>query len=47
LLHNLATIARNTCVSRTGKTASRTFELITKSTAAQHRALQALRKITM
>ena len=47
LLHDLATIARNTCVSRTGKTASPTFELITKSTAAQHRALQALRKITV
>lgn len=47
LLEELATIVRNTCVTRSAKTASPAFPIVTTSTPTQHRALQLLQQITV
>jgi len=47
LLDELSTIVRNTCVTRSTKTASPAFQMVTTSTPAQHRALQLLQQITV
>ena len=47
LLEELATIVRNTCVTRSAKTPSPAFPMVTTSTATQQRALQLLQRITV
>jgi transposase len=47
LLEELATIVRNTCVTRSAKTPSPAFQIVTTPTPAQHRALQLLQQITV
>ncbi|HUA23956.1 MAG TPA: IS1634 family transposase [Steroidobacteraceae bacterium] len=47
LLADLATIVRNTCVTRTAKTPSPAFQIVTTPSAAQQRALQLLQRITV
>ena len=47
LLQDLATVVRNTCVTRSAKAASPTFQMVTTPTATQHRALQLLQQITV
>jgi hypothetical protein len=47
LLQDLATVVRNTCITRGTKTASPAFQMVTTPTATQHRALQLLQQITV
>ena len=47
LLQDLATLVRNTCLTRGVKTASPAFEMVTTPTDTQHRALQLLQQITV
>lgn len=47
LLQDLATVVRNTCITRGTKTASPAFKMVTTPTDTQHRALQLLRQITV
>jgi hypothetical protein len=45
LLQDLATVVRNTCITRGTKTASPAFKMVTTPTDTQHRALQLLQQI--
>ena len=47
LLQGLATVVRNTCITRGAKTASPAFQMVTTATDTQHRALQLLQQITV
>ena len=47
LLQDLATVVRNTCITRGAKTASPAFQMVTTATDTQHRALQLLQQITV
>jgi hypothetical protein len=47
LLQDLATVVRNTCITRGTKTASPAFKMVTTPTDTQHRALQLLQQITV
>lgn len=47
LLAELATIVRNTCVTRAARTASHPFQMVTTPTAQQRRALELLQAITV
>ena len=47
LLQDLATVVRNTCVTRGTKAASPAFKMVTTPTDTQHRALQLLQQITV
>ena len=47
LLQDLATVVRNTCLTRGAKTASPAFQILTTPTDTQHRALQLLQQITV
>ena len=47
LLQDLATVVRNTCITRGTKTASPAFQMLTTPTDTQHRALQLLQQITV
>jgi transposase len=47
LLQELATIVRNTCVTRSAKTGSPGFQMLTTPNATQQRALQLLQQITL
>jgi transposase len=47
LLHELSTIARNTCQARAGQHGGSTFQMTTTPNPAQHRALQLLQSITV
>lgn len=47
LLQELATIVSNTCVTRSAKSGSPGFQMLTTSTATQHRAMQLLQQITV
>jgi len=47
LLQELATLVRNTCVTRNAKTGSPGFQMLTTPTATQHRAMQLLQQITV
>ena len=47
LLQDLATVVRNTCITRGAKTASPAFQMVTTPTDTQHRALQLLQQITV
>jgi hypothetical protein len=47
LLDELSTIVRNTCVTRSTKTASPALQMVTTSTPAQRRALHLLQQITV
>jgi transposase len=47
LLQDLATIVRNTCVTRSAKPGSPSFPMLTTPTATQHRAIQLLQQITV
>jgi len=47
LLAELATIVRNTCVTRAARTASHPFQMVTTPTAPQRRALELLQAITL
>ncbi len=47
LLQDLATVVRNTCITRGTKSASPAFKMVTTATDTQHRALQLLQQITV
>jgi transposase len=47
LLQELATIVRNTCVTRTAKRVSPSFLMLTTPNVTQHRAMQLLQQITV
>jgi len=47
LLHDLSTIVRNTCQTRTGPNNGSTFQMTTTPNPAQHRALQLLQSIAV
>jgi transposase len=47
LLQDLATIVRNTCVTRGTKTGSPGFQMLTTQNTTQHRATQLLQRITL
>ncbi len=47
LLEELAAIVRNTCVTRSAKTPSPVFQIVTTANAHQQRALQLLPRITV
>jgi hypothetical protein len=47
LLQELATIVRNTCVTRTAKSVSPSFQMLTTPNVTQHRAMQLLQQITV
>jgi transposase len=47
LLEELATIVRNTCVTRTARTPSPAFQIVTTASPSQQRALQLLQRITV
>lgn len=47
LLQDLATVVRNTCITRGTKTASPAFQMVTTSTDTQQSALQLLQQITV
>jgi hypothetical protein len=47
LLQDLATVVRNTCITRAAKAASPAFQMVTTPTDTQHRALQLLQQITV
>jgi transposase len=47
LLQELATIVRNTCITRGAKSGSPGFQMLTTPTATQHRAMQLLQQITV
>lgn len=47
LLQELATIVRNTCVTRGARTRSVPFQMVTTPTSTQHRAFQLLQAITV
>jgi hypothetical protein len=47
LLQDLATVVRNTCITRGAKIASPAFQMVTTATDTQHRALQLLQQITV
>jgi transposase len=47
LLQELATIVRNTCVTRNAKSVSAEFRMLTTANATQHRAFQLLQQITV
>jgi hypothetical protein len=47
LLQDLATVVRNTCITRSAKTASPAFQMVTTPTDTQYRALQLLQHITV
>lgn len=47
LLEDLATVVRNTCVTRSAKTVSPALQMVTTPTDTRHRALQLLQQITV
>ena len=47
LLEELGAIVRNTCVTRSAKTPSPAFPMVTTANATQQRALQLLQRITV
>ena len=47
LLQDLATVVRNTCVTRGANAPSPAFQMVTTPTDTQHRALQLLQQITV
>lgn len=47
LLQDLATVVRNTCITRGTTTASPAFQMLTTPTDSQQRALQLLQQITV